>query len=114
MGAEYRPRDLLAIGLCGNDVRALNLDKINQETKSLPNAFQVRAREAYAEAKASFADLERWAKPKVDGDPDYKRLLYDVPIAGWKDWEAAYQKHKKGMDAAFTFEDRFFGPSTKA
>lgn len=114
MKDEYDATEWTAVGLCGSDVQLLDVAKVDAETKSLPNALRIKAREQVAYAKALYGDVERSAKPKVDSDPDYKRLLYDVPQAAWKQWEADYEKHKQGVDEAFKFEDQLFGPSTTA
>ncbi|NNE20417.1 MAG: hypothetical protein HKN10_18275, partial [Myxococcales bacterium] len=111
---EYTKNEWTAIGRCGNDVRLLDVAKIDEETKQLPDALRIAAREQVAYARLFYAHLEQSAKPTVDKDPDYKRLLYDVPQAAWKKWEADAKKYQKELDAALKFEDQFFGPSTKA
>jgi len=111
---EFNAGQLTTIGLCGADVRALDPGKVDQATAGMTMPLQVMARERVARARATFDNLERAAKSKLDSDPDYKRLLIDAPQAAWKKWEADYQKHKKAMDATFKFEDQVFGPSRKA
>ncbi|MEM7135747.1 MAG: hypothetical protein AAF500_04160 [Myxococcota bacterium] len=98
------------IGVCGPDVRALDVAKVNQETSGMPAPLQANARENVAAVKARFADLDRVARPKADSDPDYKKLLYDAPQAGWDAWVAQYKKYKKAMDATYAFETDMFGP----
>jgi len=112
--SEFDAAQFSRIGLCGADMRALDPGKLDQATAGMTMPLQVMARERLARARATFDNLVRAAKSKVDTDPDYKRLLIDAPQAAWKKWEADYQKHKKAMDATFKFEDQLFGPSVKA
>lgn len=48
MKDEYTKNEWTAIGRCGNDVRLLDVAKIDEETKELPNALRVVARERVA------------------------------------------------------------------
>lgn len=102
------------VGVCGQDVRALDLAKVNAETAEMPPPLQAAARENVAAAKARFADLEKVVRAKADSDPDYKRLLFDAPKAGWDSWVAQYREYKKPMDDTYAFEAGLFGPRLDA
>lgn len=107
-------REWIKIGVCGRDVRELAASKVNAETSKMAAPLRASAREQLAAVKSRFADLERVVKPKADSDPDYKKLLYEAPRAGWDDWVAKYRKHKKAMDATYAFEAAMFGPRVDA
>ena len=100
----------LKIGFCGADVRALDRAKLEKETAGMTTPLQTVALEAYSNARATLADLEQAAKAKVASDPEYKKLLYEVPGAAWDGWVKDYQRHKAAVDSTLKFEKDLFGP----
>jgi len=112
--SEFNGYQLTRIGFCGADVRAFDPAKLKEATSGMTLPLQVVARENLARARATYDNLERAAKTKLENDPDYKRLFIEAPQAAWKKWEADYQKYKKAMDATFVFEDQLNAPSAKA
>ena len=102
------------VGICGQDVRAVDLAKVNAETAKMPPPLQAAARENVAAVKARFGELEEVVRAKANSDPDYKRLLFDAPKAGWDAWVAEYRKYKKPMDDTYAFEAGLFGPRLDA
>lgn len=113
-GRKWTKDDWLRIGLCGNDVRALDLQKIEKETEGMSEVFKAIALESYGTAKAVLSDLERLAKDTIDSDEDYKKLIYGAPQAAWTQWVGEYAKHKPAMEATYSFEEDLWAPRKSA
>lgn len=107
---RMRPDAYVWIGICGHDVEALDRKKMEQETVAMSAPFKLIALESYAASKAKMASAEGLVKDKVASDPDYKKVLYDVPKQAWSDWVKGYSTSKADYEAAWGVERALFAP----
>ena len=101
---------------CGTDARRLDRAKLDKELANpkFNEYARVNAREVWTLAKTVSDRLSASFKQMADKDEAYKKIFFDGPEKGWADWQAAYAANKEGVDAAFDYEKKFYGPSKKA
>lgn len=110
------PWTLGAYASCGPDGRRLDAAALEKELAAAPwnDVSRTYARATFALAKATIAHVAADVAALVKKEPAYQKPLIDAPEAGWKAWEADYAAHRAAFDAALAYEDKLYGPSTKA
>ena len=100
------PQTVAVFAACHEDMAKLDapqLDKDLAADKRFDEFFRAVAHDRFALVKRDADALTAAMKAKAASDPEFKRLVFDVPDKAAQDWEAAYAAHAKDIDDARAF-----------
>ncbi len=110
-GGEATMHELTRWATCRLDLGQVSQRALEAELKAGGhNEFaRITATQALATVTMRARALETVLVAKTGADPELKSVLIDAATAGWKEWEAAYTENQAAVDAAWAYEDKFFG-----
>ena len=108
--------DLSRWAVCRLDLATLDPAKLEKELKAggFNDYARIIALQAMSTAKLEATRLEAAFQAKIAKDAEFKAVLVDAPKKGWSDWEAGYAAQRSAIDAAWAYEDKFYGTRKSA
>jgi len=108
---EVNVYQLAGWALCRLELPALDRGKLDAELAAagLGDHARIIAEQALAYVQLRARQYEQAFIALTGKDPDVGKVLVDAAARGWKAWQADYEAHRAVVDAAFAYEDKYFG-----
>lgn len=97
--------------LCRLELPALDRGKLDAELAAagLGDHARIVAGQALAYVQLRARQYEQAFVALTGKDEEVGKVLVDAAARGWKAWQTDYEAHKAAVDAAFAYEDRYYG-----
>lgn len=94
---------------CGADARGLDRGKCEKAVAALKPGLSQRVAlgTTFGWAYESGHRMTVGYKAMAAKDPDFKKILFDAPEAGVKEWTKEYQTHKAAVEDAYDWEQKY-------
>ncbi|MEZ4403653.1 MAG: hypothetical protein R3B06_26755 [Kofleriaceae bacterium] len=113
---EVRMYHLVRWAVCRLDLPQLDDAKLAAEIKAAGynDYARIITTQAMSTVRLEARRMEQIFLAKAQQDPELKAVLIDAPARGWKAWEAAVAAQRPAVEAAWAYEDKFYGPRVSA